>query len=565
MSLFTSLQLAKNSMLVAQLGLQVTANNIANANTPGYMRQELVQIPAPSQRRGQLLIGLGVQVDRIEQQVDKFLEERLRGARSDLSSTETREHVYEQLEGLIGELGESDVSTALTSFFNAIQDALNQPESRSARNLVLLEGDALTRMVNRLDARTRDMRSDLNDRVMGIADEINGYLKDIADLNVHIVASEGSGTSRSDAVGLRDRRQSMLGSLAKLTDIKVLEQESGAVTVFAGGDYLVFDGAYREVKADLDYDRGLSIATIKLEETDSAIVSTSGEVAGLVSARDEILGGFLDSLDAFTRTLAFEFNKVHSKGQGLVGFTELTGDFAATDSDVALDEAGLAYAPTSGTFQVLVRNERTGLTKTTDIAIALNGLEDDTTMGDLAARLDEIDGLEAAVTADGRLRIAATAANTVFSFANDTSGTLAAFGLNTFFSGTTATDFALNSTMRDDPSRFAMSLGGIGEDAENGEALAGLLDTPLDAYDGASLSDVYRELVIGITQESAIATSVAEGFRVFQKTLEGQQMAVSGVSIDEEAVRMISQQRIYQMSAKFIAAVSEILETLVKL
>jgi flagellar hook-associated protein 1 FlgK len=58
---------------------------------------------------------------------------------------------------------------------------------------------------------------------------------------------------------------------------------------------------------------------------------------------------------------------------------------------------------------------------------------------------------------------------------------------------------------------------------------------------------------------------VAEGFRVFQKTLQGEQLAISGVSIDEEAIRMITYQRVFQMSARFIGAVSELLETLVDL
>jgi flagellar hook-associated protein 1 FlgK len=62
-----------------------------------------------------------------------------------------------------------------------------------------------------------------------------------------------------------------------------------------------------------------------------------------------------------------------------------------------------------------------------------------------------------------------------------------------------------------------------------------------------------------------VARSVAEGFRVFQKTLEGEQLGISGVSIDEEAVRMISYQRTFQASARYIATISELLDVLVNL
>jgi len=63
MSLFSSIQLASNALNAAQIGLQVAGNNIANADTPGYIRQQVVLSPAPTQQYGGLLLGLGVQVE----------------------------------------------------------------------------------------------------------------------------------------------------------------------------------------------------------------------------------------------------------------------------------------------------------------------------------------------------------------------------------------------------------------------------------------------------------------------------------------------------------------------
>jgi flagellar hook-associated protein 1 FlgK len=565
MSLFTSLQLAKNSLLVAQLGLQVTGNNIANSQTPGYLRQELIQVPAPSQRVGGLLLGLGVQVDRIKQVVDKFLEERLRRANSDLEGSQTQEKTYLQLESLLSELGENDLSTRLTEFFNAISDVLEQPESVSARNLVVLHADALARQIQRLDSRARDLRAALNERILGLADTINGYLRDIARLNTQIVAAEGGESRRSDAVGLRDRRQLLLTELSKITDITVSEQPSGSVTVFAGGEYLVAEAQFRPVKADLDYDRGLAVATIKLAETDAPLSSTSGELAGLITARDQIMGGFLDQLTAYARTLIFEFNKVHARGQGLSGYKQLTSEFAVNSSENPLDQAGLPYTPTSGTLRVLVRDTQTGLTRSTDVVIDLSGFDNDTTLASFAATLDAIDGLTAKVTSTGQLVLAAESANLEFAFADDTSGILAALGINTFFSGTSAVDIGVSQIIRNDPGKFAASRHGIGEDTDNAVVLAGLLDTPLETQQGVSLATLYRQFVDGVSQESAIARSVADGFRVFQKALEGEKLAVSGVSIDEEAVRMVAYQRIFQMSARYIVTISELLDSLIKL
>src|SRR6185369_5804091 len=126
MSLFGTIQNAGNALNAAQIGLQVTGNNIANANTPGYIRERVVLMPSPTQRLGNLLLGSGVKVHSIVQEIDQFLEDQFRSASSDVSNSEIQENTYAQLEGLVGELSSSDLSTSLTKFFNSIQDILNQ-------------------------------------------------------------------------------------------------------------------------------------------------------------------------------------------------------------------------------------------------------------------------------------------------------------------------------------------------------------------------------------------------------------------------------------------------------
>ena len=99
MSLISSIQLANSALQATQIGLQVVGQNISNANTPGYTR-EIVQLqPGPTQRSGNLLFGSGVQVQGIVQQVDRFLQERLRNATSDSSGAQVTQQTYSQLEG----------------------------------------------------------------------------------------------------------------------------------------------------------------------------------------------------------------------------------------------------------------------------------------------------------------------------------------------------------------------------------------------------------------------------------------------------------------------------------
>ena len=104
------------------------------------------------------------------------------------------------------------------------------------------------------------------------------------------------------------------------------------------------------------------MANIQIAGIDAPLNPASGQLHGLLDARDDVLGGFLDKLDDFAGTLAFEFNKVYSSGQGLNGFSSMTSQAAVDDETAPLDAAGLKFTPQNGSFQVLVHDKKTGLT-----------------------------------------------------------------------------------------------------------------------------------------------------------------------------------------------------------
>ncbi|MBX7167077.1 MAG: flagellar hook-associated protein FlgK [Pirellulales bacterium] len=565
MSLFGSIQLANNAIRAQQVGLQVVGQNIANANTPGYLREEVVFVPAAAQRLGNLTLGLGVEVDSIRQKVDKFLQERLRGAGSDRAGADAKTKVLSQLEGLLSELGDTDISSSLNEFFNSVQEVLNQPESVSVRNLASLKGQTLSGLINRTYSRANSIRSDVNQQVIGAKEDINRLIEEIRTLNVQIVRTEGGSVSKSDAVGLRDQREVALSNLSELISIQVQEQDSGAVNVYSGGDYLVFEGLSRSVEIAERTDHGLTIGDLRIADTDSPLDLSSGKVGGLVAARDEILTNFTDQLDGFAKSLAYEFNRIFSSGQGLTGYTSLTSERPVDDVDEPLDAAGLPFTPEHGSFQVLVYNVNTKLTETHDVAIDLDGLDDDTSLNSLATALDAIDGISAQITADRRLKIDRESSEQQFAFRNDSSGVLAALGLNVFFSGSAAGDLGVSQPIKDDPSKFAASRDGIGHDTLNGVDLAGFLNRPLDSAGGDTLEVLYDKLTGSVTQNASVSRAVADGYSVFEESLRGEQLAISGVSIDEEAVRLISYQRAFQASAKYIATINELLGILVSI
>jgi flagellar hook-associated protein 1 FlgK len=567
MSLFSTLQVASGALQANQIGLQVIGQNIANDNTPGYSREVVNYAPGPTQQIGTLSLGTGVQVQGVVQVVDQFLEQRLRGANADVSNTNTQSQTYQNLENIVGALGNNSVDANMNTFFSSISNILNNPQDISTRNLAVLQGQTLANGISSMATRVMQARSDLNNQVVGMTSNVNELLSQIAKLNTQIVATEAGNSETSQAVGLRDQRTEDLTQLSNLVGINVQEQADGADNVFVGGDYLVFGGTARQVETVYQQDtNGLNAANISIVGANAPLDAQSGQLAGLVTSRDKILGGYLNQLNSFVGTLAFEFNKAYSQGQGLSGYTSLTSSFPVTSASAPLDAAGLAFTPVNGSFQVQTLDQQTGATTTTTIQVDLNGLDkNETSLNSIASQINAINGLSASVTPSGTLTIHTTSPGVQFSFAKDTSGALAALGLNTFFTGSTASDLSVNQAVVNNPAAFAASTTGIGADTSNAVTLANFINQPLASQNGQTIGQLNDQIVGDVTQQSAVAQSIATGNQTFQQTLQGQQTATSGVSIDEEATNMLTLQQSFQASAKLISVISDLLNTLMQL
>jgi flagellar hook-associated protein 1 FlgK len=522
------------------------------------------------QKLGNLTIGLGVKVTGIVQSINQFAEERLRDAGGDRASAEAQEAAYRDLEGILDSLGQSNVSTKLTSFFTAIQNINNAPENVPVKKLAIDAGRELARTIQTLQQRIGVKHDDLNTRVVQVADEINTLSEEIRALNLRIVQIEGGGASGSDAGGLRSQRGLALSKLTEIADVEAIETETGVVNISLNGRFLVFEGTRNAVLSVNSDDAGAVDQRIVFASDNSELVVGGGELGGVYAARDNIMGSFLSSLDEFAGALAFEFNKAYSQGQGEVGYTSLTGTYRADDPLAALDQAGLDFSPVNGEFNVLIHNkniEGSAGTETTTIDIDLLGDNGNpTTLTSLAAQLNAVDGITASVSLDNQLVIKSDSPDIEFGFEKDTSGALAALGINTFFTGADARNLGVNKEVLADGAKFASSLLGISSvDNDNAIQLSELQDRLLSAQGGRSIGGIYQQLVDGTTQGATTTASIADGLRTFEGTLQADAQAVSGVNLDEEAIDMIQLQRAYQASARYIRTISELLDVLVNL
>lgn len=565
MSLLSTIQMAGNTLNAAQIGLQVVGQNVANVDTPGYLREVVNFTPSVSQTIGALTLGTGVEVSGITQEIDPFVEQELRGANADATGSQVESQTYQGLEGLLNELGDNSLGSSLTSFFSSINAVLNSPGDVSQANLAVLAGQTLTKQFNNIATQAVATSDNLDQQVAASAGTINQLVQQIGTLNGQIVQTQGGNGASSPAVGLTDQQNEDLTQLSNLININVVQQSDGSVAVYTGGNYLVFGSQTQQVKAVQSTVNGSTVSNIEFAGTNVPLDPTSGNLAGLINSRNQIVGGFLSNLNSLANTVAFEFNKVYASGQGQTGYQSVTSQVSVADPTAPLDAAGLTNTPVNGSFDIEVNDPTTGQTQTSTINVDLTGLGQDTTLNSVVQQLNAVNGVSASINSQGQLTIATSSPNDQLAFSNDTSGLLASLGINTFFTGSTALDLGVNSDVVNDPSKFAASQGGIGADTNNGVALAGLYTTPLPSQNGSSLSDLYNQLAEGVTQSSAQSQAAASGYQTYQSTLQGDSMSVSGVSIDEETINMLSYQRQYQASAQLISTINTLMNTLVNL
>jgi flagellar hook-associated protein 1 len=562
MSLFAAINQSAASLRVAQTGLQVVGNNIANASTPGYIRQELIQAPAISQRVGGVLLGYGVRAVGVQQKFDATLANRLQDASTRSAGSRAQEAAASDLESILGELDDGDLSTALSTFNNAWHDLALQPSSVAAKQVVVLQGQELANQIRRTHGLVEERQQVADQRVQSIATEINQLTERIARLNQKITDAEGGRTSASDAGGLRDDRVAALQQLAGLVDIRTQEQVDGTVTVLVGGDYIISKNDFREVKAASNGSTGNQLV-IKIVATDSALDVSDGELGSVYQSRDGLLKTALDSLDELAGSVADVINRIHTQGQGTRGYDSIAANNLA-DPNVALDAAGLATTVRNGQFELQLVDDDGELINRHVISIDL--LEPGkSTLNDIASQLDAIDGLRASVDTFGRLSIQADVGRQV-TFGEDTSGALAALGINTFFTGHDAKTLQVNQTLLQSPEYLAISRGGIGNDFETLNELVDAVETSSDlTRGGLSIRQIYEQFVSGVAQQASELRGIAEGNETFQSSLESQLLSVTSVSIDEETIKMLGYQRTYQASARVISTANEMLETLMRL
>ena len=546
-----SLHLARRALIAHQTTLDTIGHNLANAATPGYTRQrtELVAV----RDRG------GVDVQQIRRIQDRFQDLALVTERQALGRARTQEGMLQRLQGVFTDAGASGLGAQLDELFAGFEDVSVTPADPALRASLADRGSRLATTFQEVGRRVEQLQRDLTTEIRQHVDRANTVMDGIADLHRQIIAARGTPTPND----LLDRRDTLVTELAELVGVAALDRPNGTVQIaMAGTGVLLVDDTHVAPLA-VGYDAATDTVTITAGDAALPVAPRTGALGAAVDGRNDPDGPVKrarSDLDALAAAIVREVNRVHASGSGLTGHESLTSTNAVSSAASPLDDAGLALTPGPGAFEVVV-HDASGFVSQVTVPIAPST----TTLADVAALIDADPHLTASVSS-GYLTIDAGAGYT-FTFAADTSDTLAALGVNTFFTGSDAATIGVNPVVVADPGKIAAArVDATGEvhpgDGANALDMARLRTALLMDGGTTTLTEYYGGAVGRVGSAARDAIDTLDRQEAATTLVTRLQQSAAGVSTDEELIAMSQTQTMYAAAARFATTIDEILRTL---
>ena len=557
-NIFSALSSAKLGLLAQQLAIEVTGQNIANVETEGYSRQDVTfeaNTPRHAIKYGSMhQIGTGVRVAGIERAHDQFLFEQIMDEGDLTGSTEVKKEIFEQLEVLFNEGSGRSLNDALSSFFASIHDLATNARGMSERADLVSKAEHLASTFNQTGKQLFTIQRNIDATIETEVVEINSLTTQIGKLNESIHANEPA--SQYKANDLRDNRDRLVKELSKKIDIQLIEESDNQISLtLKDGTALVLKDRVFKLSTSLNGDND-SFKDVNIEYGSGLknITSTitGGELRGYLDMRDTEVKSVLDKMNILSASFIQEFNGIHRAGFGIDGSSGL--DFfspldVTVDHDV--DNTGTAVVSMTNASPTTVSVDEFEIAFTGSNAFTLNNLTTNASSGTFTfasgSTFNIKDGF--AVTISGS---AVSGDKVTFSVSEDA-----------------ASGMSVSSTITANTKKIAAGTTTNGDGA-NALLMADLQNTLSfnsvtwsGSGSGSYTFDEYYNAVvstIGIESFSAQATLRQQEGIMLQ--LNSRRESISGVSIDEEMIKMIKFQQAYNASARMISVVDEMLDAL---
>lgn len=620
MSLGNAIGAALSGLQLTQTGVGLIADNIANAETPGYVRKSLLQTTTSSAGG-----GAGVRVVGIQRELDVFVQRQLRAELAGSTYINSITTYYNRIDQIYGSPGGLNaLDTLFNNFGNSLQSLATSPESISTRSQVLNEAQVLAQHLNAMSRDVQELRTQAELAISADVTRINQILKNIENVSLRIIAADP--TSGSTAA-LYDQRDVLIGELSGLIDVRTVETGPGQVAIFTTSGVSLFD--HKASQLHFDGRDGVNaqalwnadsskrgVGTITLTNPNGSSVDLianqsirSGDVAAHLQMRDVTLVEAQAQLDEIAAALSTALSNRTVAGQAATSGLQsgFSVDLSALQNG---NTVNLTYTDATGTHKVsIVRvddpdalplsNAHTADTTDRVIGVNWNGgmasvlsqlntalgpnISFDNPSGNLlrvlddgAGNLTDINSLSAAVTTSGF-----QSGDPSLPFFVD--GSNNSLYTNFAMEGSTqklgfAARISVNIQLKDDPSRLVVfDTGTLAGDPTRPDWLEQQLTsatrafapetgigTKAGAYSG-SIVDYIRQVISLQGGNADNAYRLKEGQDIVVNALQARHADRSGVNIDSEMSSLLVLQTAYGANARVMTAVKEMLDMLIRM
>ena len=552
MSLLGLFDIGRSGIFANQLALRVASNNIANVNTPGYSRQDVVmQIANPVTVSGHQ-VGRGVGDVEVRRHFDNFTFMQIIGQSSNFGKSSALQEGLSNVEQIFNEAQDFGLSNTMEAYFNAWHDVVDVPYGSAQRSSLLIAAEAFANTAKQIEKDLGNTINFVNDQIGDVVSKINVLSSNISEVNAKIQEVEAGGIDTANV--FRDQRERMMKEMAELVDYDWYANQDGTVTIVAGRGSLVAGVQDFQLSTSLNLEGDRDVLA---NGTDISSFIRGGELGGFIAVREDMKENSLQDLRKMIASIIQETNTIHSAGY----------DAASTPN------TGVDFF---NALQVFTRDDTTG---GSNAGITSADIPDSN-----PAVLTSLDEYDIVFIDASNFQVQNHATGAVVgpaSRAYTSGGTIAINGIDIVITDDTgapaAGDSFFISPLKQVVQNFSVALTDgdqvaaatlpTAPDGDNTNAIAMVerYSANIASLKNNSFNEHYQGIVANVGSMSQSATDSLQFDDNLLFELQNRREATSGVSLDEEAANLIRYQRAFEAGARIIQLTDELLELVINL
>ena len=612
-TIFSSLSKGVSGLKASEIQIDVTGNNIANANSTFYTRQRAIQTTAGFYDiRNGIELGMGTTINSIVRLHNEYSYYKLKSGTTQVEYTSYMKSKLEEIAERFPDIQSTGILNDLESYNKAWNDFASAPNDGAVKETLVTVAKTFVQSLNKAYADIVKIEQTINDDIKMTVDEINEKAQEIANINKQIASKEILPTDHANE--LRDRRDELELDIAKLVEAvaskSIIKQESrldeGGTqsTMTDGGRYynltiqgheIVSGSKFKPLQLITDEVTGahkIVIEGIDEKITDLTTKITGGKLGAQLDLRgrtwndkeaswdDGVIQDYKNMLDTFAKTMITHTNNIYASSAKKSMTSDPLKNLSSGTNLVNYDKN-----IQTGSFDIVLYDEKGVEANRKTITIGLH-----TTMQDIITQIqsntddnnnnpsiDDIDDYVSAIfqtnSRDNTGVFQLLTKDPSYKIAIEDNGTNFAGALNVggFFSGTNATTIRVNSSILQDPSTLRASKNGNDGDNEVANAILQLQYDEIDFYnkDGTVITkalDGYYRLFTGkiAGDGESVSLTHATNETLYNSVYEDFQ-SINGVNTNEELAALIQYQAAYGAASKVITTVDAMIDTLLSL